>query len=450
MTAAPDPAESMAARQPPLWPEAILTLAILLGVLQVAEHFFVWHYLPQPFIYDTSGTFMDWINPAYWSHHPGAFDVWHAVYPPLSFVFLRIFSTGSCYKSSDNTAALNCDWFSIVAILTIYALNFVVAYKCFRKSDRRTAAVRTTALMFGLPMLYALERGNLILPCFTFFALGYGRVLKSAWLRWLSVAMTINFKPYLLFAALPLAARKRWRWLEGCGLATLLVYLITYAIIGSGSPMELLQNQKLWLETTGPDYWWNIYYTTSYAPFLTAIHGRYPILEFVDSRTLDLVTLWVPAIIRLGQVGVIASMVAAWFRPGAAPTYRMAALGLSLVLTASNPSGYTEVFLIFLVFMEPWRGPARITALVAAYLISIPIDHVIFGVFGIPEESWLSHRLVETTFGLSVGQLVRPGLLLVIQYALVIATLVEAARTPRRTAARDDRIADAAITAPGA
>jgi hypothetical protein len=441
----PDLVAPVAARPPPLWPEALLTFAILVAVARVIQFFFVWHYLPQPFVYDSNGTFMDWINPAYWAHHPGAFDVWHAVYPPLSFVFLKIFSIGSCYQNDDNIAAWTCDWWARTAILGFYALNAVITFKCYRKSDRRTAVLRTVALMLGLPMLYALERGNLILPCFTFFALGYGRVFRFAWLRWLSVAMTINFKPYLLFAALPLAARKRWRWLEGCGLAAVLVYLVTYAVIGSGSPMELLDNQKLWLYSTGFDYWWNIYYTTSYAPFLTAIQSEYPVLSFVGSRLLEGVLWWVPLLIKIGQIGVVASMVAAWFRPAAAPMYRMAALGLSLVLTASNPSGYTEVFIVFLVFFEPWRGAARVTALVAAYLISIPFDHIIFGVIGFMEPSLLGNRLVSTDFGLSVGQLVRPGLLLVIQYALVAATLIDAARAPRPTAALDRPAHDGAV-----
>jgi hypothetical protein len=87
--------------------------------------------------------------------------------------------------------------------------------------------------------------------------------------------MTINFKPYLLLAALPYGVRRRWRWLEGCGLATLLVYLVSYAIIGSGNPIEMLQNQRDWSEYVRPQYWWNIYYSTSFAPVLEAMRGEY-------------------------------------------------------------------------------------------------------------------------------------------------------------------------------
>jgi len=258
------------------------------------------------------------------------------------------------------------------------------------------------------------------------------------------VAMTINFKPYLVFSAMPYAARRRWRWLEGCALATTLVYLVTFAIVGSGSPLEIVQNQRDWLVFVGPQYYWNIYYSTSYAPFLEAIRsGPYPLLLWMPSHLLEVLTLVVPILIRIGQVGVIATMAVAWFRPTAAPVYRLSALALSLVLTASNPGGYTEVFLVFLVFLEPWRGPALITALVAAYLISIPADHMLIGVKGYTQVSWLTQRDVATTFGLSVGQFVRPALLLVIQYALVIATLVEAIRAPRRMAAGEDLILDA-------
>ena len=49
----------------------------------------------------------------------------------------------------------------------------------------------------GLPMLYALERGNLLILCFTCFVLGYGDLLRQRWLRCLALASAMNFKPYL-------------------------------------------------------------------------------------------------------------------------------------------------------------------------------------------------------------------------------------------------------------
>jgi hypothetical protein len=426
--------------------EAALCLMVVAGVVHTISFFARWGYLPQPFLYDVNNTFMDWINTAYWAHHPGAYEVWHSVYPPLSFVFLKVFSRGRCYVDDVSIASASCDWIAQAAILTIYVLNLFIIYRCYRLADRRTAILRTVALSLSLPMLFSVERGNMIVLCLTFFMLGHGRLLKSAWLRWLSIGATINFKPYLVFAVIPYLARRRWRWLEGSAIATLFIYLITYAMMGSGSPLELIENQRSWLDVTAADHWWNIYYSTSYTSLLAALQGSYPLLTFIDSRVLEGAIWLLPVLIRTGMLTAALAMLVTWFRPSAATTTRLAALGLSVLLTASNPGGYTEVFLLFLVFLEPWRGGARITALVAAYLLAVPFDHMLIGVIDLHQTSWLGHRQVSTSFGLAVGQFVRPGLLLTIQIALAIGTLLDAWRA--REAEHQYILPDSTNTAP--
>lgn len=412
------------------WAEAALLGAILVALGNIVWRFVRGGYLPQPFIYSTDGTFADWFDVAYWAHHPGAYDVWGSVYPPLSFVFLRLFSIGQCYDSPTGQAR-DCDWAGDWTILAIYVLAGIVAFRSLRLSDRRTAPMRTLALWLGLPLIFSLERGNLILPSFVFFVLGYGRGLRSAWLRWFSVAATINFKPYLVLAAMPLAARRRWRWLEGAGFATALVYLVSVAIIGSGTPLQMINDQVAWSNFVAPQYWWNIYYSTSFAPLVQAASAPYPLLLFIGSRSLQVSTALATAAIHLGQIGVLAALVGVWVCRATTPDSRLAALGLSLVLTTTNPSGYTETFLIFLIFLERWRGAATGAALVAAYLLSIPYDHIFIPIFGYDQESWLSGRYVETVFGLSIGQFVRPALVLLIEYALVAATFIDIARAYR-------------------
>ena len=112
---------------------------------------------------------------------------------------------------SENLPARECDFAGVWTLLAFFALNFPIVYLTYRHNpDRASAGFRTLALCAGLPMLYALERGNLIIPCFTFFALGYGKVLRSAKLRWIAVAFTVNFKPYLVLTLLPQLFRRRW------------------------------------------------------------------------------------------------------------------------------------------------------------------------------------------------------------------------------------------------
>src|ERR1700739_484328 len=150
------------------------------GLIYTPWFLFYEGYLPQPFYYGSQSLFTDWTVSAFFAHNPGTYSGFDSVYPPLSFVFLKIFSIKACYEHYDIFSARECDWMVPVVLLFFFFLNVVVALYSYRAVDRRTAWMRTFALCFGLPSIYALERGNLIIPCMTFFMLGTGRALKSA------------------------------------------------------------------------------------------------------------------------------------------------------------------------------------------------------------------------------------------------------------------------------
>jgi hypothetical protein len=417
-----------ARRQPP-WADIVLSALVLASVAWIIDRFVVASYLPQPFIYNPDGTFMDWFDPAYWANNRGAFDNWRTVYPPLSFVFLRLFSFKECYIY-DAHHGRDCDWLGQVVIIGWYLAASILSYLTYRAADRRTALWRGLATALGLPLLYGLERGNLIVPCFVFFVLGYSRLLRAAWLKWLCVAMTINFKPYMVLAALPLAVRARWRWLEGAGIVTVALYLVTLALEGAGTPQELVSNSRNWIQFVGPQYWWSLYYSTSYSALAEALKHT-ELMSMIGSRPVELGIVFIPMLIRLGQAGVAIALASVFFQRLNVPLHRLSALALAVLMTTTNPNGYAFVFVIYLVFLEPWRGASRI-ALLCAYALSISADLVLVPIYTTEFSSWLGHREVVTDFGVAVGQLVRPGLLLIIQYALTASVLGDAFRDLRR------------------
>jgi len=407
-------------------PEAIFLAVVLVGLVLNALYLFRNGYLPPPFVYDTLDNLMDWYNTAYWANSQGAYDIWGTVYPPLSFVFLRIFSLHSCYYQGPFFGR-DCDWLGRAVLLGFFLLNLVVVFRIYRLRDRGTALVRSLALCLGLPMVFALDRGNLIVPCFTAFALAHGRLLKSARLRWLAMALTMNFKPYLVATIVPLLLRRKWRALEGVAIAGLVVYFLTWAAFGSGTPVQLVANTLTFQETafTGNTLA-GVFFGASYNPIVAYMTYGLPLMNFVGSRIVEFVD-WGPTFfIRIGQMAVGLSFVAAAFRPHAVTTARLTALSVALALSTQEVGGYAEVFLLFLVFLEPWRGPARVVALVAAYLLCIPLDHMVAGIAHQEQSSYLTGRTVGYDLGLSLGMFVRPGLVLLIEYALAIGTLLDA------------------------
>ena len=410
--------------------EILLSLAVVASFGWTAYFFVNNGYLPQPFVFDTNDTFMDWFNTAYWANHPGAYSVWRTIYPPLSFAFLDIVSLPGCYRES-SFFARDCDWLARGAIYGFYLLDVALVWLAMRRADRRTAPMRTAAFALGLPLLFTLERGNLILVAFACFVLAYGGVARSRWIKALAIAATINFKPYLLLPALGHAVKREWRALELAGFATVALYLVTLAMVGGGSPMEIVSNTANWVVFQSGQIWGEIYFSTSYAPLLLLRTAPIPVLEFVPSKLVDTIEMIVPIAIRAAQAAALTALVAAWVQPRAIPGHRVSALLLAAYLVTQSPGGYTQTFLVFLVMLEPFRRPGPIVAIVSAYILCLVGEWPFSVVLEVSSNSWLGERPVNPVFAIGLGQFLRPGLVMLILWGLAFDTVVQAAKAHR-------------------
>ncbi len=407
--------------------ETAFAFLIVVAMVYATRFFIVNGYLPSPFFQDTNDTFMDWYNTAYWSDRRGAYELWGSVYPPLSFLFLRLFSAPSCYADTSEIAR-HCDQIGIFALGGFVLLNTIILYFTYKKDHLSTAIPRAIALGFGMPMLFAWERGNLIVPCFTFFILGHGRLLKAGWIRWLCVAVSINFKPYLMLALVGRALRMQWRWLEGCGIAVLLIYTASYMVFGQGNPIELFNDIAIFSQGSDVIKLDSISYASTFNALVDILRAPLPIMLILGSRPIETMESVLPIAIRLGELGVLAVFAGAIWRPSAIPVYRLGALSVALLLTASNPGGYAEVFLFFFVFFEQWKGPGRIVALISTYALCVPCDYQIVGIAHQMKNSYLSGHTVGYDLGLTVGEFVRPALMLTLQYGLIAVSISDIIR----------------------
>src|SRR5690606_8130894 len=154
---------------------------------------------------------------------------------------------------------------------------------------------------------------------FAFFVIAHGRITRSRGWHWLSMAVTINFKPYLLLPVLAWAVKRRWRALQAAGIATVALYLVTLAIVGSGSPMVAACDTANWVVFQGGQVWNEVHYSTSYAPLLQIRVSQIPILTFVPSRTVEGIEMLVPMVIRASQAITLLCLIGAWLQPKALP-----------------------------------------------------------------------------------------------------------------------------------
>lgn len=410
-----------------LWLEALLATAVVAGLTWAMIFLAFNGFLPHPFFYEPSDTFMDWYNPAYWAYDKGRYDSWGSVYPPLSFAILRVFSFSACYQGAEGVTSRDCDWLGIVVIHIIFVLNAILIARTFLKIDRRTALPRSIALSLGLPMVFMLERGNLLLLTFTCILLGYGPLLKSARLRWVAVAFAINFKFYLIASLFPQLLKRRWRWFEGAAITTVFVYVISYIVVGNGSPFDILKNVVSVSDAYEAGGFLDGWYASTYKPFLSVLEGKYvPVNSIIGSANVDLLMTLLPILQIITQLVLILAVILAWLRPEAISMFRLTNLGIGLAAITSEIGGYVHALIILFIFMERWRGIGLKWSIVACYILCIPGDIVIDRLIPVFRESFLGGGPVIFDFALTLGPFIRPLILLSIVFALACVTIREA------------------------
>ena len=408
------------------WIERLLALAIAAGLAWCLGHLFYYKYFPTPFYWEAFDTWMDWFNTAFRAHQPGAYDEWGTIYPPLSFVVLRFLTYGGCYTFAEQFSSRACDWYGVTTLHLIYLLNIFLTARMLMKIDRRTAFPRAFALTAGLPMVFALERGNIILLAYTCVLLAYGPLLRSARWRWFFAACAINFKIYLIGTLFAQLLRRRWRWFEGAALATVVVYLMTFAILGDGTPTQIYDNianfSSAFLSVTPLD----IMYTSTYQPMLYVMQGNgFPVINMLGSGPVELVIFIVPILVYGTTALVVLAAIAAAFRPYAVPMHRLIFLSIIAAIISSETGMYTAMFVVLFVFMEPFRGPGRIWSIGVSDLISIPADVPLYYVPPLVRDTYLFGQTVIAEYMVGLAPFIRPGLLLSIAIAMSLVTLRE-------------------------
>lgn len=408
------------------WIEHLFVAIISLGLAWCLGHLIYYKYLPTPFYWEAFDTWMDWFNTAFRAHQPGAYDEWGTIYPPLSFVVLRVVTFSQCYTFAEQFSSRACDWYGMTTLHIFYVVNIVLTARTMMKIDRRTAFPRAFALTAGLPMVFALERGNIILLCYACLLLAYGPLLKSARLRWFFAACAINFKIYLIGTLFAQLLKRRWRWFEGAGLMTIGVYLLSYAMLGDGTPKQIYDNisnfSSAFLSVTPLD----IMYTSTYQPLLYVMQGNgFPILNMLGSQTVEIVPILVP-ILTYGTLSlVVLAVVATLVRPNAVPLHRVVFLSIATAVITSEAGMYTAMFIILFVFMEPFRGFGRSWSIIVCYILSIPADVPLFYVPPLVRDTYLFGQTIVAEYMVGLAPFIRPGLILSVVIAMSLVTTRE-------------------------
>ena len=412
------------------WLEPGFVLLIASGLIYAMWHLYYFGYLPQPFFYEPFDMWGDWFNVVYWAYDPGTYDNYGSVYPPLSFVFLRLFSLSRCYdvgaQAGDFGAGLpsrSCDWLGIATIFLIYASLIVVVSKTYLKIDHRTAPWRAYALTAGFPTLEALEHANLIIPTLLLVVLAYGPLVRSARLRWIAIGLAVNFKIYVVASIFGQLLKRRWLWTEAAFLSVVLVYLVTYIILGRGTPFEIYKNLTAFADS-GASNLLDVWFPATFLALQALLQNwQSPMMGILGSRNVEFLLILLPTLQHIVQLSIVLAAVAAWIRPEAAPRFRLINLALSMALITQESGGYTVILTFFFTFMERWRGIGAKWAIIAVYILCIPADIPIDKAPEVVRTTFLPGRTVIANYSVMIGPFIRPLFFYSIPFALSCVTI---------------------------
>ena len=146
----------------------------LINVFYYVSYLYQNHYLPAPFVIDKNDTLMDFYNPLFWVIKDSFYTAFNSVYPALNYYLLKIFALGISPDKVFNPFQLRNDypvWGLIISFFYLLIIWVVVSIGEWKKIQFCNKALIFLACAISVPVLFALERGNLIFFALLFLAL---------------------------------------------------------------------------------------------------------------------------------------------------------------------------------------------------------------------------------------------------------------------------------------
>lgn len=410
---------------------AAVALVNTLGVLYYAYFVIQNGYLPSPFIFDKTDTFMDLFNTMYWASNDGRYTEWQAAYPPLAFLILR-FAHFALSGSApvDPFAMRDASPLVILGLCFAYFLlpAVLLGVRYFQTFSKMEKVLLYVALVSSTPMLFALERGNLILLCPIVLAIAISRIGMT---RALSIALLINLKPYFALLLLYYAVRRNWGGLVHCTLLSGLVFVITGLVLDDhfflllSNLLSFSQRDALFSPREVLSLPSSI---SAYTYVLRHPLGAEFVSRFLSANTIDLAALLIDAA-KWGIVGFAFAVLNE--RSSAMRDAEVLAVIVVLISNVGvSVGGYSFIFYGALVpiFLNMRARPLYLIALV---LIATPLDMVsLRGDFLGVQYPFLSDFRTDVYWTLGLGSVLRPLVNLVLLALLSFEFLKRQVKTP--------------------
>ena len=379
-------------------------LIVLLGLNILAFIYYFWFlvnqgYLPSPFFYDTSDTFMDLFNPLVQLSREGIYNEYKSIYPPLNFLILKCLAWITNISRTVDADSLRETSTSLIFIyLAIYLLTpaLILRTKNFNVLKLWDKKLLYFIFILSFPYLFLLERGNIVL--FSFIPLAM--VLNSeSTKRELWIAILINLKPYFILLSLIYLFKKEWNsffrvaWIAGS------IFLVTGLIIDPHHFILIFSNL---VDFTKPD---NIFALRGVFSLPNSIDSFFYAAENIVNKEIRLMSYFKMAfqyfnfpLLNFFKVIALTASLYVLFICSKRLTFSIIALGIMLFIINSSflAGGYIlNIYLILLPFLIKMRFKSIYLACISLMIFPwILLPSVFNGNLDYLNYSFLSHSFV--------------------------------------------------------
>ena len=178
----------------------LLVLALeLINIVYFSLFLYFNKYLPAPFLWDKNNAFMDFYNPLFWVLKDEFYTNFKSVYPPVNYLFLKLFTFNLDASTIIDPFKLREE--NTGPIYFLIAINLTVLYLILKVGEWReiTNGKRVliwASIVFSTPVLFAMERGNLIF--IPLLLLAIYMAVENVWIKAILFGLLVNFKPYFI------------------------------------------------------------------------------------------------------------------------------------------------------------------------------------------------------------------------------------------------------------
>jgi hypothetical protein len=352
---------------------------------------------------------MDLFNPMYWALENGRYTDWGSVYPPLNFVILKLINFVFAGEWSGDPEFMrdNSPWVIVGFCLIYLAIPaFMLKTRHWREFSNAEKSPVYLAIILSTPMLFALERGNLVVFCPLLLAIVLSRIGFS---RCFSIALLINLKPYFVLLMFYYVVRKNWKALATCVALSGLFFAIPGLALDNHF-FVFLKNIFNFSQDEG------IFSLREVMSFPSSISAFSYVLKSQDGAMFashflnaDTIAFVINIIEIIKWSALTTSLAVLIIRPR---VMRDAEIFTLLIVIITNlgvwVGGYTLIYYIALIpFLIKLR--ASWLYIVLLVLMAMPLDIVsLAGDFIGKQYSYLSGLQVDVQWTLGLGSVIRP------------------------------------------